>query len=94
VAIGPPGLLILFPLFILIPGICIWAAVDASSQPEWAFEAAGTTKTLWIILPIVGIFVCFVGIVAALMWFTVFRTRVVAAARRGPGFAPPPPPPP
>jgi hypothetical protein len=71
-----------------IPALCIWAAVDASSQPEWAFEAVGTTKTLWIVLPIVGIFVCFVGIIAAVLWFTNYKPKVLDATRRGPGFGP------
>jgi hypothetical protein len=91
VSIGPSELGIVFFIglaALVIPGLCIWAAVDAGSQPDWAFEAAGTSKTLWIVLPIVGVFVCFVGIVAALMWFTTFRARVTEAARRGPGFAP------
>lgn len=86
---GPTEVLLFLPIFFLIPALCIWAAIDASSHPEWAFEAAGTGKTLWIVLPLVGIFVCFVGIVAALMWFTTFRARVTAAERRGPGIESP-----
>jgi hypothetical protein len=89
VAIGPVALLVFFPLVFVIPALCIWAAVDASGHPEWAFEAAGTGKTLWIVLPLVGIFVCFVGIVAPLMWFTTFRSRVATAERRGPDIASP-----
>jgi hypothetical protein len=85
VSIGPVELLIVLLVFV-VPALCIWAAVDAGGKPEWAFEAAGTSKTLWIVLPIVGIFVCFVGVAAALMWFTTFRARVVAASRRDPGF--------
>ena len=92
VSFGPTEVLLLFPIFLLIPALCIWTAIDASSHPEWAFEAAGTSKTLWIVLPLVGIFVCFVGIVAALMWFLSFRSRVVAAERPGsPGVPPPAP---
>ena len=83
---GPSELLIVFfPIFLVIPGLCIWAAIDASSHADWAFEAAGTSKTLWILLPLVGIFVCFVGIVAVLIWFTTFRSRVITAERGGPG---------
>jgi hypothetical protein len=69
---------------------CIWAAVDAASYPDWAFEAAGTTKVLWIVLPVVGIFTCVVGIIAALLWFGSFKPRVFDASRRGPqtGFGP------
>ena len=69
-----------------IPVMCIWAAIDAGGQPEWAFEAAGTSKTLWIVLPIVGIFVCFVGLIAAFLWFATYKPRVADAYRRGPGF--------
>ena len=64
----------------------VWAAIDASSQPEWAFEAAGTSKTLWIVLPIVGIFVCFVGIIAAILWFGTYKAKVIEATRGGPSF--------
>lgn len=90
-SIGPAELLIVFGLFmvLVVPALCIWAAVDAGSQPDWAFPAAGTSKTLWTVLPIVGIFVCFVGIVAVLMWFTTFKPRVQEAARRGPSLAGP-----
>ena len=73
---------------VAIPALCIWAAIDAASQPEWAFEAAGTTKTLWIGLPIVGIFVCFVGVIAAVLWFGTYKPKVRDATRRGPSFGP------
>jgi hypothetical protein len=93
-SVGFGGLLILLPIFFVIPALCVWAAIDAGSKPDWAFEAAGTSKTLWIVLPLVGFFVCFVGIVAALMWFLAYRARVLDAFRRGPGFTTPPMPPP
>lgn len=90
-ALGAPELLIVSLLFLAIPALCIWAAVDASSYPDWAFDAAGTTKTLWIVLPIVGVFVCFVGLAAVALWFGSFRPRVRDAAGRAPGAAPPRP---
>jgi hypothetical protein len=78
---GPELLIIVFLLAgLVVPIVCIWAAIDAGSQPEAAFEAVGTTKTLWIVLPLVGMLVCFVGIVAAILWFTNYRPRVRAAA--------------
>jgi hypothetical protein len=83
------GLVLLVAL--AIPALCIWAAIDAAGQPEWAFEAAGTTKTLWIVLPIVGIFICFVGIVAAILWFSTYKPRVADACRGGPGLGHPTP---
>ena len=59
-------------------------AVDAGSLPEWAFERAGTSKTLWIVLPLVGIFFCgIVTIVAAILWFASVRPKVLAAASGG-----------
>jgi hypothetical protein len=72
-----------------ISAVCIWAAVDAASYPDWAFDAAHTSKVLWIVLPVVGIFMCVVGIVAAVLWFGLFKPRVVEASRRGPGIATP-----
>jgi flagellar basal body-associated protein FliL len=78
-------------LALVIPALCIWAAVDASGKPDWAFEAAQTSKTLWIVLPIVGIFVCLVGLIASIMWFSTYKPRVEQAARGGPGYPPPRP---
>jgi hypothetical protein len=71
-----------------IPALCIWAAVDAAGHPDWAFEAAGTSKTLWIVLPIAGLFVCVLGVVAAIMWLTTYKGRVENAARGGSGLPP------
>jgi hypothetical protein len=60
----------------------IWVAVDAGSLPDWAFERAGTSKTLWIVLPIVGVVACgVVTIVAAIVWFSSVKSRVVSTAR-------------
>ena len=83
-------ILVLFFLLVAlaISALCIWAAIDASSYPETAFEAAGTSKTLWIVLPIVGIFMCFVGIIVVVLWFGTFKQRVVQGTQGGPGFGP------
>jgi hypothetical protein len=69
-------------LIVLVPAVCILTAVDAGSQPDWAFEAAGTSKALWIALPIVGILLFFVGVIAVLLWFAAYRPRVRAAVQR------------
>ena len=81
VAIGPPGLLLLLVLLVpVIPGLV--TTIDVSSRPDWAFDRAGTSKTLWIVLPIAGLVLCgVVTIVAAIVWFTTVRPRVVAAAQ-------------
>ena len=82
-------LALVFLVVVAIPALCIWTAIDAASQPEWAFEAAGTSKTLWIVLPIVGIFVCFAGIIAAVLWFGTYKPKVIEATHRGPTFGSP-----
>ena len=86
--IGLAVALLIVLIAFAIPALCIGAAIDAASQPEWAFEAVGTSKTLWIVLPIVGVFVCFVGIIAAILWFANYKPKVLDATRRGPGFGP------
>jgi hypothetical protein len=85
--LGAPELGILFfvGLFAIVPIVLgIWTAIDASRLPEVAFERAGTSKTLWIVLPLVGMFVCgIVTIVAAIMWFSSYKPRVLASATAG-----------
>ena len=78
---GAPELLIIL-LIGWIPLVCgIATAVSASKYPESAFEAVGTSKTLWIVLPIVGIFVCgFVAVIAAIIWFSKMKANIAAAS--------------
>ncbi len=87
VNLGAPELLILFGIVLLtvVPLVLgILVAVDASRYPEWAFERAGTAKTLWIVLPIVSVFVCApVAIVVAIIWYSSFRNRIIDAAQGG-----------
>ena len=85
--LGAPELLILLVigLFSIVPLVLgIWTAVDASHFPDVAFQRVGTSKTLWIVLPLVGIVVCgLVTIVAAIVWFSSYKPRVEAAAAQG-----------
>lgn len=80
--IGPDILILgVIALCFIFP---VWAAVDAAGKPESAFERAGTSKTLWIVLPIVGIFVCgFVGIISGIIWFASTRPKVISAMSNG-----------
>ena len=91
--LGAPELLIVLA-FLISPVFAICAAVSASRYPEAAFERAGTSKTLWIVMPLVGIAFCgIVGLVSAIVWFSSFRARVAAASPPPPpAIAPPPPP--
>lgn len=102
--LGLPELLIIAVMF--LPAVLgIWTAVDASRYPDSAFEAARTSKTLWIVLPLVGILACgLVALGAWFGWFTSVKSRVVGALDAvappqhpdGPpsGWSPPPGPPP
>jgi hypothetical protein len=82
VAALSPGLGV---LVLVSVGLSIWALVDAIGRPVWAFQAAGSNKTLWIVLEAVGFFVC--GLVLSLIYLIAVRPKV-AAAQRGVG-APP-----
>jgi ABC-type branched-subunit amino acid transport system permease subunit len=86
----------------------IYTAVDAARYPDWAFQRTGTSRTLWIVLPIVFIVVCGLGaLVMGLIWLTSKRQQVEAAmitagypsprGKQPPWMGPPPadgPPPP
>jgi hypothetical protein len=61
--------------------LSIWALVDTLSRPAWAWEASGQNKTLWIILNIVGFFIC--GLVIALIYLLAIRPKVAAAQSGG-----------
>jgi hypothetical protein len=78
--LGGAEVLLLFGGVLLPMALALWVAVDAARYPNAAFEAARTSKTLWVILPVAGIFFCPLGVVAAALWFGVFRRRVVGAA--------------
>lgn len=54
--------------------LCI---VDTTKYPDSAWAATGQTKSTWLILTIVGLFVCF--LISVYYWFAV-RPKVRAAA--------------
>jgi hypothetical protein len=83
-----PGFIL--PFFALI-FVCFWVAVlvgwilaivEVVQIPDWQFRAAGSEKTVWILI------VVLLGIIGALVWFLAKRSEVRAAAGR----VPPPPP--
>ena len=88
-SIGAPELVILALIGIVPLVLGLVVAVDASHLPEAGFERAGTSKTLWIVLPLVGIVTCgVITIVAAILWFATYKAKV---ARATAGEALPPP---
>jgi hypothetical protein len=75
------GLDLLFLLFVLVVGLVmpIWAIVDAASRPSGAFSAAGSSKTMWIVLIVVGWLVTgLIGIILAVVYLVSIRPRVRA----------------
>ena len=72
-------------LFVMLAATAFWilALVEVVRLPDWQFESARTSKTLWIVV------IVLVGAVGALIWWLAKRRDVLAAAQRAPSAAPP-----
>ncbi|CAN5515073.1 hypothetical protein BH24ACT4_BH24ACT4_20020 [soil metagenome] len=62
---------------------------DSARRPDWAHQAAGSTKGLWIGLGIGGLVLCWccygiLSAVAPIVWLAAFRNKVIEAEQRGP----------
>jgi uncharacterized protein DUF2516 len=69
------GVLLLVHLAALV--LTIVALVDAAIRPDGAFVAAGKqSKIFWILLLVLGIFIAFVGVIAAIVYFVDVRPAV------------------
>jgi hypothetical protein len=76
--LGGGGLIIL--LFPISFGLALWALIDAATRPESAFKSARQSKVLWIVLPIVGIFLfAIVGGVLGVVYLFAIRPKVKLA---------------
>jgi hypothetical protein len=78
-SIGAPELLILLLLGGGFAGLVVGivSAVDAANQPDWAWEQAGENKTMWIVVPLVGLVACgVVGLIAGIVYFVSVRPQV------------------
>jgi multisubunit Na+/H+ antiporter MnhG subunit len=42
------------------PVLCIFGLIDVVRRPDWAWQASGQSKTLWLVLNVVGIVLFFV----------------------------------
>ena len=53
--LGGPELLIIAILLVDLVALAfiIWGAVDASSQPDWAWQQTGRSKLVWIVVTLV-----------------------------------------
>ncbi len=74
-----PDLLILV-LGLVIFAIPLWAVIDAAVRPQTAWQAAGQSKVLWLILVIATwLLTGILGLVLAIVYLTVIRPKVAAA---------------
>jgi uncharacterized BrkB/YihY/UPF0761 family membrane protein len=69
--------LLIFALSIAVLVFQVLCIVDTTKYPDPAWEAAGQNKMTWLILTVVGLFVCF--LISLYYWFAV-RPKVRAAA--------------
>lgn len=73
--LGAPELLIL--VIGLVPfALTVWGIVDAASRPDWAWQRSGQSKALWVVLQVVGLFVC-LGWILSIVYLTAIRPQVV-----------------
>jgi hypothetical protein len=108
VSLGVPGLFVFSGVSIASLVLGIYTVADATRYPDWAFQRAGSSRVLWIVLPIVFILVCGLGaLIMGIVWLTSKRAQIEAAmfnagypsprSRQPPWPGPPPaggPPPP
>jgi hypothetical protein len=74
------GLMALF-IFIVSTAVSVYwivAIVEVARIPGWQFDAAGSSKTAWMLI------VIFLEIIGALLWLFLRRSEVLAAATFAP----------
>ena len=72
--------LLIFAISIAVFVFQVLCIVDTTKYPDSAWASTGQTKQTWLILTIVGLFVCF--LISLYYWFGV-RPKVRAAANMG-----------
>ena len=62
----------------------LWALANLFRRPSLAFETAGVSRGLWIVLLILSIFVCGIGVFVSLFYLTFIDSKVKSAQSLGP----------
>ena len=88
-AAGIGALFVLYGVIVLSGlvglGLGIWALIDLSSKPDWAWQRAGQSKTTYIVLIVIGLVVCqLLSLIASIVYLTSVRKRLDAAVAEGP----------
>jgi hypothetical protein len=88
-AAGIGTLLVLYVVLIAATlvgyGLGIWALIDLSSKPDWAWQRTGKSKTTYLVLIVVGFVVCqLLSLVTAIVYLTSVRKQLDAATAQGP----------
>jgi hypothetical protein len=60
--------------------IFIWAIVSVLKQPSWAYQNAGSSKAMWVVLLFLGLFVPVIGLVLCLWYLFLVNPGVRAQA--------------
>ena len=87
--VGIAAIFVLYGVFILSTlvgyGLGIWALIDLSSKPDWAWQRTGKSKTTYLVLIVVGFVVCqLLSLVTAIVYLTSIRKQLAAAEAQGP----------
>ena len=88
-AAGIGTLLVLYVVLIAATlvgyGLGIWALIDLSSKPDWAWQRTGKSKTTYLVLIVVGFVVCqLLSLVTAIVYLTSVRKQLDVAIGQGP----------
>ncbi len=77
--LGVAGYLLLTVIVLAALVASIWAIADAASTPAEAFSAAGSSKTMWLMLIVFfTLALDFIGVILAIVYFALVRPRVHA----------------
>jgi uncharacterized BrkB/YihY/UPF0761 family membrane protein len=80
--LGASEFVIIFLVGVIGLGLVVWAVADAIGRPAEAFQAAGSSRTTWIALPIVAMLFCGLGWLFSLIYLLMIRPKVAAAQGR------------
>lgn len=73
------AVLILLLILFIVFGSHLWALIDSIIRPDWAYQRAGTSKVMWILLNV------FLGVFAAIPYLLSARPKLQRAQSQGPG---------